>query len=512
MKQGKVYLVGAGPGDPGLMTLRGSECLRQADVVVYDHLVNREIVAKAPKTAQLVYAGKTGGRHVLAQPAINRLLVAAAARGKTVVRLKGGDPILFGRGAEEALELARRGIPFEIVPGVSSAVAVPAAAGIPLTCRSLASTVTVVTGHEAPGRAAPAVAWEKLLDECSTVVVLMGVENLAAIARRLGHPEMPAAVVREGTLPTQRIVTGTLATIAERAGQAGIRPPAVLVAGRVVGLRDVLWQHMQKPFLPLAGRHILVTRPAPAGDELAALLRELGAAVTLFPLIRIAPARAERVDPVIRAAPSFNWIVLSSANGADLFAAALKRAGIARAMLRHTRLAAIGPKTAARLAACDLQPDLVPATYRQESLAEEIGRLTAGKRASVLLLHAQESRTVLEDALRAQGCAVTALDLYRTRMTGSAARLAALLRERPADAVTVTSSVGAQSLARLLDDRALRRLRERLAVAAIGPVCAAAARALGMYVPVVAEEYTAEGLAAALAGYYGGTRRFTEVP
>jgi len=505
MKKGKVFLVGAGPGDPGLFTLRGSECLRQADVVVYDHLVNAAVVALAPKRARLVYAGKSCGRHALSQARINRLLVREALQGNTVVRLKGGDPILFGRGAEEGMELARHGISFEIVPGVTSAVAVPAAAGIPLTHRSFASTVTVVTGHESPDKSAPAVEWKKLLDARSTVVVLMGVANIRAIARRLGRPETPAAVIREGTLPSQRVVTGTLATIAGIVEREGIRPPAILVAGRVVGLRDRLQKFMDKPFLPLSGKHILVTRPAPAGETFAGLLRAMGAKVALYPLIRILPASTRAVDAIVRRVSSCRWVVLSSANGADLFAAALKRIDLARGALAGTKFAAIGPKTAERLKAHGLRPALVPETYDQEALAAAFARLSARDRGPVLLLHAQESREMLENALAGQGFKVGTFDLYRTAMTGNRTTLKKLLVSSPVDAVTITSSTAARSLAQLLDAETL----QHLPVAAIGPVCAATARALGMQVSVVAETYTVEGLAESLAAYFRSRHYFT---
>ncbi|MGA2090314.1 MAG: uroporphyrinogen-III C-methyltransferase [Endomicrobiales bacterium] len=505
--KGKVFLVGAGPGYPGYMTIRGNECLQMADVIVYDNLVSREIMATVPASARLIYVGKKGGNHSMPQEMINRLLIREASLGRTVVRLKGGDPVLFGRGAEEAEELARAGIFFEFVPGVSSALAVPSCAAIPVTRRGLSSSVTIATGHEMPGKRSPSVKWGKLLDKHSTVVVLMGVASMKSTVRKLKHPDMPAAVISSGSLNSQKVVTGTLSNIVDRAAKSGIRPPAILVAGRVVSLRDKLWGHMLKPFLPLSGKSILVTRPYPASEELAELLKERGATVSVFPLIKIMPSPAKAVDEVMERILSCTWIILTSANGVDLFARALKRNGIAPHDLSHIKIAAIGPKTAAALEACGLKPDVVPDTFVQESLAAALCEFSGQERGTVIIFHSQDSRSALTQLLQQQGFTVEEVSLYRSAFTGTVQRLRALLKARQADMITVTSSSCVKSLDRLMDDGGIKPLRQQIELAAIGPVCAGTARSSGFRVSAEATQYTSEGLVEAIEKYYGGGKR-----
>jgi uroporphyrinogen III methyltransferase/synthase len=508
MNKGKVFLVGAGPGYPGLLTVRGRDCLLGADVVVYDHLVSNEIVALAPKSARLVYAGKSSADHTMTQEEINRLLVKEASGGKRVVRLKGGDPILFGRGAEEGLELARAGIPFEFVPGVSSALAVPAYAGIPLTCRGLASTVTIVTGHESTGKRSPAVRWNKLLNKNSTVVVLMGVANLKRIARKLEHPGMPAAVISNGTLCSENIVTGTLATVAELAERKGIKPPAVLVAGNVVRMKDELSGHMDKPFLPLSGTHILVTRPLPLSEGFKIQLQDKGAAVTVFPLIKIIPAAKKTVDAVIGGVSSYDWVIITSANGAELLTDSLKRNGMGYNELSNTRIAAIGPVTAKILEERGLKSMIVPEIYTQEALAEAFLKFAEAGKKRVLLLHSRESRPVLRDSLFRKGFDVDEFFLYKTVFTGNKEKFRSLLSSSSMDTVTITSSSCARSLFHIMKGQSMERFRKKMNIAAIGPVCAKTARSLGMKVSIVAREYTTAGLTDSIADHYSELRKY----
>jgi len=421
-----------------------------------------------------------------------------------VVRLKGGDPALFGRGAEEAQELARAGISFEFVPGISSALAVPVCAGIPVTRRGLSSTVTIVTGHETPDKRMSVVRWGKLLDKNSTVVVLMGVASMKHITRKLKHPLMPAAVISNGSLSSQNIVTGTLANIAELAEKKGIRPPAVLVAGRVAGLRDELWKYMLKPFLPLSGKHIVVTRPEHASHELAAGLMEKGATVTTFPLIKIVPAPKKAVDTVIKRIFSYRWVVLTSANGADIFVEALKRNGIAGQQLQKIHIAAIGLKTAQSLERHGLKAAVVPETYVQEGLADAIIAASSSERGRVILLHSEDSRPALECLLKRAGFEVEETLLYRSVFTGNTKRLSALLKSSPPDMITITSSSCAKSLDLIMRGRTIKNFRKSIVLGAIGPVCAKTAKSLGFSVPAVAREYTSEGLVAVIEKYYGG--------
>ena len=296
-KEGRVYLVGAGPGDPGLLTLRAKDCIERADVVVYDHLANRAFLDYANKQAEILYAGKKGGSHAMSQQEINRLICQKAAMGLTVVRLKGGDPFLFGRGGEEAQELVRAGIHFEVVPGVTSAVAVPAYAGIPLTHRDYASTVAFITGHEDPLKEQSSIDWGKLSSGAGTLVFLMGIGNLTKISRELirngRSPDTPAAVIMQGTVPGQKTVTGRLGDIGEIAERAGMKPPGIIVVGDVVGLRDELNWFEKKV---LFGKRIVVTRARDQASDLLKRLTELGAECIEFPTIEVIPP--ESYDPM----------------------------------------------------------------------------------------------------------------------------------------------------------------------------------------------------------------------
>ncbi|MDD4092147.1 MAG: uroporphyrinogen-III C-methyltransferase, partial [Smithellaceae bacterium] len=328
MKKGKVYIIGAGPGDPGLITLKAVEALKLADVVVYDNLVNEELLAYAPVGARRIYAGKQGGDHTLTQDKINDLLVREALDGSMVARLKGGDPFIFGRGGEEAEELAARGIPFEVIPGVTSAIAVPAYAGIPLTHRGVTSTVAFVTGHEDPTKEKSDIDWQALAG-IGTLVFLMGVKNLGQITNALisrGKPsETPAALIRRGTLPEQQTLTGTLANIEELARANRFKPPAILVVGKVVELRDTLsWFDTR----PLFGLGVVITRPERQADDLAKLLAVEGARPIAFPTIAIEPPSDwSELDAALNELESYQWIIFTSANGVHFFFERLRQTG-----------------------------------------------------------------------------------------------------------------------------------------------------------------------------------------
>ncbi|MDE1169932.1 MAG: uroporphyrinogen-III C-methyltransferase [Verrucomicrobium sp.] len=410
MKAGVAYLVGAGPGDPGLLTLRGRELLERADVVVYDYLCNPELLRHAPDGAELVYAGKSAGHHTLTQAEINALLVAKVAAGRVVVRLKGGDPFVFGRGGEEAEALADAGLSFEIVPGVSSSIAAAAYAGIPVTHRSLASSFTVLTGHEEPGKKDSSLDWETLAKLPGTKVLLMGVERLRALAERLvlagARPDLPIALVRWGTWTRQQTLTGTLETIADLAEAQAFQPPAVAILGDVVTLADKLAWFQKKP---LFGQRVVVPRTRRQAGGLTARLRELGADVLEIPTIRVEPA------PLPEGALDFScdWLLFTSPNGADFFFDAfLARHGDVR-KLGAARIGAVGPATAARVRARALAVDRQPSAFTVDALVASFSpEETRGKR--FVLARGGQANPELPAALRAAGAEVTELSLYQT--------------------------------------------------------------------------------------------------
>jgi uroporphyrinogen III methyltransferase/synthase len=493
---GTVTLVGAGPGDPALLTLRGLAALRTADVVVYDRLVSTELLDYAPATAERVYVGKAPRRHARTQAQINRLLISRARSGSSVVRLKGGDPFVFGRGGEEAEALAAARIAFEVVPGVTSAVAGPAVAGIPVTHRGTASSFGVATAHEAPGY--DRLDWPALA-RLDTLVLLMGVERLADVASALiaaGKPRTtPVAVVSEATLPRQRTVVAPLGRIAGVARRAAIAPPAVTIVGDVVKMRESLggWDTR-----PLSGRRVVVTRTREQASELAAVLRELGAEVVEAPSIRVAPPRSWA--PVDRAAARLDetdWVVFTSANGVRFFCSRLRDA---RAFGR-AKVAAIGPGTANALAAFGVRADLIPSSFTTEGVAAVLP-LGAGR---VLLARADKAEPGLEKAIRGLGWTVERVTAYRL---GSVAKLppgvADAVRAGEVDVLTFASAATVRAFRTMLGGLPPRGVK----VACIGPVTAAEARRLGLRVHAVAREHTIPGLAAAaVAAVARSTRR-----
>jgi len=495
---GFVSLIGAGPGDPGLLTLRGAEALARADVVVYDYLANPALLAHARPGTEQIYAGKQAGRHTLSQDEINALLVERGLAGQRVARLKGGDPFVFGRGGEEALALLEAGVAFEVVPGVTSAVAAPAYAGIPVTHRGLASSLAIVTGHEDPAKDEPALDWAHLATGVDTLVLLMGIGNLPRIVAELvahGRPaSTPVAVVRWGTLPGQQTVSGTLADIAGRVQEAGLQPPAVTVVGAVAGLRERLRWFEDRP---LFGQRVLVTRTREQAGALSARLRALGAEAVELPTIRIAPPDDwAPLDAAIAGLPGTDWIVFTSANGVDRFWERLRAARLDARALHGARLAAIGPATAAALEARGLLPDHVPEEYVAEAVAAGLGDVR-GRR--VLLPRADVARPALADLLREGGAEVLEVAAYRTvRPAIDPGTLRGLLAG--VTAATFTSSSTVRNLAAAAQDAGLElpvALGHAL-VACIGPITAATAREHGLPVHVVAESYTVDGLVEAL--------------
>ncbi len=410
MSTGKVFLVGAGPGDPGLLTIRAAELIARADFIAIDALVSDEIADRAPATAEVVYVGKRAAKHALPQEKINQLLIDEARKGKTVVRLKGGDPFVFGRGGEEAEELVAAGVAFEIVPGISSSLAGPAYAGIPVTHRSYATSLTLVTGHEAD--ASTGIKWEALAQLDGTIVFLMGFANLPTITRKLtGHgvsPDRPVAVISKATTHEQRTVTGTLSTIEAKVTEAGLPTPALIVVGEVVRLHDVIGWFETKP---LFGKRIVVTRAREQASELKRLLQESGATVVQFPTIEIAPPESyESLDAAVDS--RFDWLVFTSTNGVSAFFERLFANGKDVRALAGARVACVGDTTAAALRARGIAPDMVPEKFMSSALIPHFDADQKGVRIAVI--RAAEGRDEFIDEMRRRGGDVHLAVAYRT--------------------------------------------------------------------------------------------------
>lgn len=500
MKAGTVYLVGAGPGDPSLITVKGRDLLARADVVVYDRLVSPRLLAACPFQAKRIYVGKETGRHTVRQRDINALLIREARAGRLVVRLKGGDPFVFGRGSEEALALAEAKLPFEVVPGVTSAVAVPAYAGIPVTHRRLSSSVAIVTGHEDPEKPDSSLRWDALATACDTLVCLMGVKGLPGIVSQLLRhgraPGTPCAVIEWGTQPRQRTVTATLRTIVRTAQRARLQPPAILVVGEVVGLRKRLaWVEAK----PLFGRRILVTRASDKSAALAEQLEALGAEVETLPAIELAPVHHNgSLRRVVHAIPKADWVFFTSPEGIGWFTKLLKPYRKDVRWLSGCHIGAIGPKTAAAIEEAGLHVDFVPKQYSQEGMLDGLPRrILDGKHA--LIFSAEGSRDVLTEGLQRRGMSVRKVPVYRTVAPKGLGQGVAALFERPFAFVTVTSASCVDHLADALAAAGKRRLLAQLRFASIGPVTSATVRQRGGRVAVEAKVSTIEGLVAALA-------------
>ena len=510
MSQGCVYLVGAGPGDPKLLTVKGQELLQQAEVVVYDHLVAPGVLKYCSPTAQLVYVGKEARKHTASQDGINRLLVRAARAGNVVVRLKGGDPFLFGRGGEEALALAKAGIPYEVVPGVTSALAVPAYAGIPLTHRRRSSSVAILTGHEDPSKPQRTMRWDRVAKACDTLVFLMGVRTLPSIIAQLirhgRNPKTPAAVIGWGTRPMQRTIVGSLNTIVKQVSRASLAPPAILVVGEVVSLRKHLQWFESKP---LFGRRILVTRAADKAGPLTARLESLGAEVEELPAIALAPVKPNgNFRTAIQEVQQTDWVFFTSPEGIGWFSRMLKPYQKDLSALAGCHIAAIGPKTAAAIEEAGLRVDFVPKRFTQEGLLRDLpSRLVKGQRG--LILSAQQSRDVLVEGLRKRGMSVKKIPIYQTTIPRALIQRVTSTFRQPFDFVTVTSASCVEHLHQALQraGQSARFAQQRFA--SIGPVTSSAVRTLGGRVAVEAKTSTAEGLIEALirSCQRGGRRR-----
>ncbi|MBP1727855.1 MAG: uroporphyrinogen-III synthase / uroporphyrinogen-III C-methyltransferase, partial [Deltaproteobacteria bacterium] len=499
-----VYLIGAGPGDPGLITVRGRECISLADVVIYDYLANGELLKHAKPDAELIYAGKIGGAHNHAQSQINDLLVAKAAAGKKVARLKGGDPFVFGRGGEECEALVAAGISFEVVPGVTAAIGAAAYAGIPLTHRQVTTSVAFVTGHENPDKESTDIDWEKLSLGSGTVVFYMGVKNLPQIAENLmangRSPDTPVALIRWGTRAEQEVLTGSLADIADKVRKSGFKAPAITVVGEVVNLRQRLRWFDNRP---LFGRNILVTRAADQAGEFSRLLALHGARVFECPTISLVePDSLAELDTAIAAITSYDWLILTSGNAVRRFFGRLYERGRDARALAACRVAAVGPKSAAAVREYGIIPDLVPADYKAEGVVAEFGRLDiAGKK--ILFPRADKSRELIPSALAAMGACVSAPVIYCNRLPETLPQEALLaLEERRIDCVTFTASSTAENLSAMLGENRFLRLLDGVKVASIGPITTRTCLELGLQVDIEPEKYTLEKLTEQIVQFF----------
>jgi uroporphyrinogen III methyltransferase/synthase len=503
MKKGMVYLVGAGPGDYKLITVKGLEAIAKADCLVYDRLADDRLLAHARNDAELIYVGKASSEHTMRQEEINALLVAKAREGKTVVRLKGGDPFVFGRGGEEALELLAAGQVFEVVPGVTSAIAVPAYAGIPVTHRGIATSFAVITGHEDPTKGESTIRWDKLAQGTDTLVFLMGIENLPHITAKLiehgRSPVTPAAVIRWGTKPEQEVLVTSVGTAAEDVAKSGLKPPAIFIVGEVVGLRDKLAWFDKKP---LFGKRVLVTRAREQASALSGALEALGADCIEAPAIKIVPpASYGPLDTAIANLGGYDWLIFTSVNGVDHFLARLLAAGLDSRALGGRKLAAIGVATAGRLRQAGLIADIVPAEFRAEGIITVLSEhIKPGTR--ILVPRAEVARDILPEKLTEMGAFVDIVTAYRTVSGDSdGAALASQLAAGDIDLVTFTSSSTVTNLLGLLGP-AGQELVAKAKVACIGPITAETCLENGIRPDVIAEEYTIAGLVKAIGELY----------
>ena len=498
--KGFVYLVGAGPGDPGLFTLKGKKIMETADVIIYDRLVSKRILAFANENAEFIYVGKASSRHTLSQDEINELLVKKAGEGKRVVRLKGGDPFVFGRGGEEALYVREHGFDFEIVPGISSAIAVPAYAGIPVTHREDTSSVTLVTGHEKEGKEESSINWQALGSGTETIVFLMGVENLAFICQQLikygRDPFTPVALIRWGTLPAQQVLTGQLSNIAGKKQQANFKPPAVIVVGEVVKQREALKWLENKP---LWGKRIVVTRARSQASALVDRITQLGGDAIEFPAISIRPAENQNsFFKALKEIRHYNWLIFTSVNAVDIFFDVLRSQDLDIRDLHGIKIAAIGIVTREMIQEKGLKVDIVPDEFVAEGLIKALaGQIKAGD--WVLLPRAKGARSILPDAIRRWNAHVNEVIIYEA-VPESNLRNSTMeeIKSGQVDFITFTSSSTVSNFMNIIGWQNPEMINKQTKIACIGPITANTAREHGLKVDIVAEKYTIEGLVAAL--------------
>ena len=499
MKQGKVYLIGAGPGDPELLTLKGKRCLEEADVVVGDYLADKRLLRFMRHDAEYIYVGKKAGAHTMTQEEISHLLAEKGKEGHIVARLKGGDPFVFGRGGEEIEVLKEAGVPFEEVPGITSAIAAPAYAGIPVTHRKVAASFAVITGHEDPTKAASSIHWDKLAGGVDTLIFLMGVGHTAMIASQLmkygRSADTPAAFVRWGTRPYQQTWTTTLGKAAEDVERLGIQPPAVFIVGDVVNLRkDMRWFDNR----PLFGKRIIVTRSRTQASRLVDVLNERGAETIEIPTIAIhAPSdNFWGMDRALSRISSYDWILFTSQNGVDYFFNRLYEKGMDTRALGHARIGAIGPATARYLKAHGIHADVVPEKYKAENLLALMEPQLHGNE-KILIPRARIARSVLPEGLRARGCTVDVVEAYQIMPDEqSRDKLLEVLTSHGADIITFTSSSTVYNLMDQIGGRT--DLLKGITLACIGPITADTCRKYKLEPSIISDIYTIDGLVNAI--------------
>lgn len=502
MNNGIVYLVGVGPGDPGLITLKAIEKIKAADVLVYDHLANKKFLEYAKEVAEVIYVGKRGGCHTMPQREINNILLRKAREGKAVARVKGGDPFIFGRGGEEAEALVGAGIPFEVIPGVTAGVAAPAYAGIPITHRDFTTTATFITGHEDPTKAESNLYWDRIATGVGTIVFFMGMARLEQNMKKLMEngrdPNTPVALIRWGTTPEQETLVGTVADISEKARAANFKPPAVTVVGGVVSLREKLrWYDAR----PLFGKRIVVTRAREQASDFVEILERQGASVVEFPTIEIVPpASWDAIDGALERLDTYDWALFTSVNGVKYFIERLKAKGRDVRDLKGIKLCAIGPKTASEIEALGLRLDFVPKEFRAEGIIEGLGDV---KGMRILLPRAEVAREILPEELTRMGATVDVVTAYRTvRPEGKTAEIKDLFRHGKIDIITFTSSSTVTNFLQMFEESEGADLLKGVEVASIGPITAETAKKNGIETAIMPNDYTIPALAEAIVDHY----------
>ncbi|WP_027178523.1 uroporphyrinogen-III C-methyltransferase [Maridesulfovibrio bastinii] len=491
-----VYLIGAGPGDPGLLTVKAKEILETADVLIYDYLANSEFLSYAKEGVEILYVGKKGGDHTLPQDKINELIIEKAREGKTVARLKGGDPYVFGRGGEEAEELVEAGIDFEVIPGITAGVAAPAYAGIPVTHRDFTTSVCFITGHEDPTKEKTGHNWEVYAKSTSTLVFYMGVKNLPMIAENLikngRDPETPVSLVRWGTRCNQQSFVSTLDKVAAEAEKLGFKAPSIIIVGGVCSLHDKLGWFEKKPLL---GKGVIVTRAREQASGLVSTLGKLGACVYEFPTISIEPLDDyEAVEKAVLSLVSYDWLIFTSVNGVKYFWKQLDEIGLDARILGGIEVAAIGPATADALRDKGIKPDFVPEKYVAESVVEGLlEKGIAGKK--VLIPRAKVAREVLPQELEKAGAEVEILPVYETRLSNNDPEpIRAAFKETKIHYLTFTSSSTVHNFFELISPKEFELHKDNVKIACIGPVTAKTLSEYGFSPDVQPEEYTIPAL------------------
>ena len=497
------YLIGAGPGDPGLITCKGLDALSRADVIVYDYLASDILLSHARPDAEKIYVGKIAGNHAMSQENINALLVQKAKEGKIVARLKGGDPYIFGRGGEEGRALYDNGVPFCEVPGISSTIAGPAYAGIPLTDRTAASSVTIITGHEDPTKPDSVHNWDALAKSASTLVFVMGMKNLPDISKNLikagMDPKTPAALVHWGTMPNQRSLNASLEELPEAAIREGFKNPSVIVVGHVVSLRDKLnWNEKR----PLFGKTVVVTRSREQASDMVAMLMSLGARVIQFPTITIEPMDSyEVLDNAIQKIDDFDWIIFTSVNGVQHFAKRLRAAGKDCRALYKAKIAAIGPVTRKEVEKLGVIPDFVPETYIAESVAEGLCQFDI-KGKNILIPRALESREVLPEVLEKAGAKVTIAPTYRTvKAMANKDELMEALKANQVDCISFASSSTVRNFMECIESDVLKKATN-VTFASIGPITTATLKEYGYQAEIEPKDFTIPALLAEITKFF----------